>query len=357
MSRYFDVIAVASSGSALEDVKRDEGVRVYALEMSRRITPFKDLISLFRMYFLLRNEKPDIVHTHTPKAGFVGMLAARLAGVRHRLHTVAGMPLMETTGVKQRLLIQIEKFTYRCATLVLPNSLGLMNYILKKKFTPQGKIHMIANGSSNGINLDYFNPSETIVAQAQALRKQYEINSQSCVFLFIGRIVADKGINELVNAFNRLSQQYSEIKLLLVGQEEKLDPVSKKTNTIIEKNPDIIFCGFQSDVRPLLAMSDIFVFPSYREGFPNVVLQACSFNLPSIVTNINGNNEIIEHAVNGLLIEPKNSDALYMSMKQLLNDKRLRTKLGGNSRGVIKEKYDQTFVWHELLCLYQSLLR
>ena len=156
MSDYFEVIGVSSPGNELLQVQKEEGIRTSEIKFTRKITPLDDLKSLFKLYNFLKNEKPLIVHTHTPKAGIIGMLAAKLAGVPIRLHTVAGLPLMETRGFKRIILNIVEKTTYSCSTKVYPNSKGLYEFILKNKFAPSTKLHMIGNGSTNGINTHYF---------------------------------------------------------------------------------------------------------------------------------------------------------------------------------------------------------
>lgn len=158
MNDFYEVTAISSDKKELERVGKELGVKTFCVEMTRQITPLKDLKSLWEMYRYFRKEKPDIVHTHTPKAGLIGMLAAKLAGVKIRLHTVAGLPLMETTGTKRKILNFVEKFTYSCAVRVYPNSHGLKDFIIKEKFCEAGKLKVIGNGSTNGIDTDYFNP-------------------------------------------------------------------------------------------------------------------------------------------------------------------------------------------------------
>jgi glycosyltransferase involved in cell wall biosynthesis len=347
------VIAVSSSGAELMEVKDNEGVRTFSVEMSRSISPFKDLVSIFKLFILLKRERPYIIHSHTPKAGFVAMIAGYLAGVPHRLHTVAGLPLMEVTGIKKNLLLSVEKLTYLLATLVFPNSYGLKDYIIEKKLTSERKLRVLGNGSSNGIDLNYFRPTQS-PESVNELKTRYELNGKF-TFLFIGRIVGPKGINELVSAFSDLNKEYKETILLLVGNfEEDLYPLSDLTRLQLQ-NPSIRVIGYQSDVRPFLEVADVFVFPSYREGFPNSVLQACAYNLPCIVTDINGCNEIISDKVNGLLIPPKNVEELYSSMDMLYLNEGLRREISSGNRILVEERFGQFNVWSNILNMYNSL--
>ena len=360
-SNGFDVKGVSSEGEELKEVHENEGIAVEAITMSRKITPFQDLKSLWEMWNFLRKEKPQIVHTHTPKAGIIGMLAARLAGVPHRLHTVAGLPLMETTGIKRKILNFVEKLTYSSATRVYPNSKGLYDFILQNNFTQSNKLKIIANGSSNGINTTFFSPEQVSETEKAALREKLNIQPDDFVFVFVGRIVSDKGINELIKAFSELQtveNKPTDIKLLLVGGlENDLDPLNPETLAEINQNRDIISVGFQQDVRPFFAISDALVFPSYREGFPNVVMQAGAMGLPSIVSDINGCNEIIIEGENGLIIPSKNVKKLKEKMLTLAKDKNLYIKLKENSRRMIENRYEQSVVWKALLEEYEGLLQ
>ena len=361
-SNGFDVKGVSSEGEELREVHENEGIVMEAINMSRKITPFQDLKSLWEMWNFLRKEKPQIVHTHTPKAGIIGMLAARLAGVPHRLHTVAGLPLMEATGIKRKILNFVEKLTYSSATRVYPNSKGLYDFILQNHFTQSNKLKIIANGSSNGINTTFFSPAQVSEIEKVALREKLNIQSDDFVFVFVGRIVSDKGINELIKAFSQLqtaeNNELTGIKLLLVGGlESDLDPLNPETLAEINQNKDIISAGFQQDVRPFFAISNVLAFPSYREGFPNVVMQAGAMGLPSIVSDINGCNEIIVEGENGLIIPPKNVEKLKEKMLTLARDKNLYIKLKENSRRMIENRYEQFVVWKALLEEYEGLLQ
>jgi glycosyltransferase involved in cell wall biosynthesis len=356
MSDYYDVTAISSGGDKLIDVKKDEGVDIFPLELTRRITPYKDFMAVIRLYNFLKKEKPFIVHTHTPKAGVVGMIASKFAGVPHRLHTIAGLPLMETEGLKRKILIFVEKMTYACATKVYPNSKGLFDFIIKEKFTTQKKLKIIGNGSSNGIDTKYFNPDLFDNNDQKKLKKDLKIEENDFVFIFVGRIVKDKGINELLSAFNKLSLQNKYSKLLLVGSyESELDPISEKSMSIIRENKAVVSVGFQKDVRPFFAISDVLTFPSYREGFPNVVMQACAMETPCIVTNINGSNEIIKDGLNGNIIPIKNEEFLFDKMKMYIENPNHVLRLKKNIRKIIQSKYERSFVCEALLKEYKKL--
>ena len=357
MKAYFEVVAISAEKEKLEAYGKKEGVRVFSLELTRKITPIKDIAAVFKLYRFLKKEKPSIVHTHTPKAGIVGMTAAWFAGVPNRLHTVAGMPLMEASGFKRKVLNFVEKLTYRFATEVYPNSKGLYDFIIAENFTKASKLSIIGNGSSNGIDTKYFDPVSYSENDKISLRDKLKIPQGHFLYIFVGRLVKDKGINELITAFSKLSDSNNTISLLLVGPfENDLDPLLPETLSTIEKHPNIYTVGYQSDVRPYFSIADALVFPSYREGFPNVVMQAGAMGLPSIVTDINGCNEIIAYGKNGLIIPPKDTQALYNSIKQLSTKPSLFANLKANSRERVTLHYERQQVWDALLFEYQRLL-
>lgn len=358
MSSYFEVLAVSSPGKILEEVSLHEGVRTVPILMKRDIAIIKDIMALWRLYRLFRKEKPQIVHTHTPKAGLLGMMAGKLAGVPVRMHTVAGMPLMENKGIKRKILEFTERLTYSCAHKVYPNSGNLATFILENNFCKPAKLKVLGNGSSNGIDMEFFQVTDEVVSRANTIRASLAIKENDFVFVFIGRMVKDKGIEELTEAFSRLKKKYNNIRLLLVGPyEPELDPISDAARAMIDTDSDIIHVDFQQDVRPYLAISDALAFPSYREGFPNVPMQAGSLHIPSIVTNINGCNEIVVDGQNGLVIPVKDVQALHDAMERLYTDKVLYKNLKANARKLILDRYEQKHFWTLLLDEYNEQLQ
>lgn len=356
MSDYYHVTAISSGDAELRRIGGREAVGTFHVELTRRITPFKDLAAVIKLWRYLRRERPHIVHTHTPKAGLAGMAASWLAGVPNRLHTVAGMPLMESSGLKKRILMSVEWLTYALSSRVYPNSEGLREFILANRLCPPRKLKVIANGSSNGIDTAYFS-RENIPDEVRVQTKnRLGITSGHVVFCFVGRLVSHKGVAELIEAFQGLHCENPNIRLLLVGAEEKdLDPLDDLTLSIISSHPAISPVGFVSDVRPLLAVSDVLVLPSYREGFPNVLLQAGAMGLPCVTTDITGCREIIDDGVNGFTVAPKNAAELQSAMKRLASDNELRRRMADPARGMVMRKYEQRYFWEKLLEEYRSL--
>jgi glycosyltransferase involved in cell wall biosynthesis len=361
MNQYFDVVGVTGYHEKhVRDIVSREGVRVHTIEIARAISPWRDMVALWKLYRFFRLERPDMVHTHTPKAGLLGMLAAWLARVPVRLHTVAGLPLMEVTGIRRVVLNIAERVTYFCAHRIYPNSRGLHKVILDSHFCDAEKLKVLANGASNGINVDFFKPDYAgdLSANRQSLRKQYGVHEHEIVFCLVSRIAREKGIKELLEAFLSMRTAGMPIKLLLIGTfEEHYGKPDEETKSIISTHPDIISPGRFDDVRPFYSMSDIYVFPSYREGFPNSLMEAGAMGLPSIATDINGCNEIIEPGVNGILIPVKSVDALQREMTRLVQDVPLRKQLASAARPMITERFNRELIWKAMLEDYQSMLK
>ena len=355
LNEFYDVVAVSGRDNHLENVASREKVKTIDVTFYRTISPVKDLISLFRLYKTLKIEKPFIVHSITPKAGLITMIAGFFARVPIRVHTFTGLVFPTKTGFSQSFFIFIDKILCLFATHIFPEGNGVKNDLIKYKITKK-PLKIIANGNVNGINLEYFNPDLYLEIDKNNLRLKLNIDSNDFVFIFVGRLVSDKGINELISAFDKLSAEKNNVKLLLVGNfEQELDPLQPQTIEKINNNKSIVSVGFQADVRSYFSIANALVFASYREGFPNVVLQAGAMNLPCIVTNINGCNEIIENSVNGLIIESKNEKAIFNTMNLFLSDKKLVEKLALNAREKIALRFEQSIVWNALLAEYRLL--
>lgn len=345
LSVEYDVVAVSSPGDVLDEVGQREGVRTIAVPMERHISLTSDLRSLWQMWHVMRRERPDLVHSMTPKAGLICMVAAWLARVPKRVHTFTGLVWPTASGLKRRVLIATDWLTCVCATHIIPEGEGVKNDLLNHHITRK-PIKVLGHGNVRGIDLEYYN-------SALFGNSSHEGFS----FVFVGRIVRDKGINELVSAFNRLHIEYPETKLVLVGaREDNLDPVLPETLERINRGDGIDAVGRQSDVRLYYANADALVFPSYREGFPNVVIEAGAMGLPSIVTDINGSREIIIDGQNGVIIPPRDEDALYQAMKRFVEQPDEVQKMAVKARPLVASRYEQGYVWQCLYDFYHEIL-
>lgn len=348
LSEDYDVLAVSSPGDELEELREREGVRCETVKMERHISPIRDLVSLLKLIGLFRRERPLVVHSLTPKAGLLSMMAARLTGVPIRIHTFTGLVFPTSKGLKRRLLMATDRLTCSCANYINPEGRGVARDLAAVTSKP---LHVIANGNVRGIDLEYY--SRKAVEEETAKLRTEDLFT----FCFVGRIVGDKGINELAAAFDRLSREKKDVRLWLIGRfEPKLDPVSEETMQILSDNKQIFSLGRKSDVRPFLAAADALVFPSYREGFPNVVLEAGAMDLPAIATDINGCNEIIIEGKNGELIPTHDAEALYRKMKQWAGEPERVKAMAGNARQLVAERYEQQMIWNALLAEYRQLI-
>lgn len=348
LNENYEVVAVSSPGPALIELAEREGVRTITVPMERHISPWKDLVSLIRMVRVFRIERPQMVHSMTPKAGLICMVAGWLTRVPLRVHTFTGLIWPTSTGLKRKILKFTDRLTCACATHVIPEGEGVKNDLINGGITKR-PLRVLGYGSCKGIDLGYFQMSEKLRVKSDKLRKP-----DIFTFLYVGRIVRDKGINELVEAFVRLHRECPNTQLWLVGRlEDNLDPIKLSTKAMIQDaNNGIESVGpkYGEELLAYYTAADCFVMPSYREGFPNTVLEAGAMGLASIVTDINGSREIIVDGENGMIVPPQNEERLYQAMKVMLTSQADREKLAGKARKMIADRFEQSFVRK---CLYE----
>ncbi|OCW95421.1 hypothetical protein A9168_01810 [Macellibacteroides sp. HH-ZS] len=349
---YFDVFAISSQKAELKEIGEREGVEVIPIPMARPISLWKDIKSLILFVYTFLKLKPDIVHGSTPKGGFLSMIAAWGTRVPVRIYMCHGLRYQGTSGLLRQVLITAERITCACASHVLCVSKGVWE-TLKTDRICIGKPTVVLNGSSNGIDLDYYRRSK-VTNRARLMRK-YHITSSNFVFCFIGRVAQDKGMNELLEAFQHLSRKYSHLRLLIVGNEEKEDPVSEQARLIMELSPYIYFAGFQKDIRPYLSISDALLLPSYREGFGMVLMEAAAMGVPSIASDIIGCNNVLIEGENGLFVRPHDVASLVEAMERIYTDKTLRDHIRNVTRRSIAARFEQKMVWQAYLNNYLRL--
>lgn len=346
----YEIVVVTSPGKELDDFRqRHPQEKTIEVLMERRISIVKDLKSLWQMIGVMRKEKPYMVHSMTPKAGLLSMIAGWLTGVPVRIHTFTGLVWPTETGIKRRILMATDWLTCACATHINPEGQGVLND-LKNHGICRKPMKVLGYGNVMGVDMERFNP-----ARFTDVKK----NEKEFRFIFVGRIVGDKGINELVEAFVRLNKEIPNTKLTIVGKyEANLDPIKPETLKVIEENPCIEACGPKYGDALLVEYmkSDCFVMPSYREGFPNTVMEAGAMGLPSVVTDINGSREIIIHGENGIIVPSKDADALYEAMKLILVNAPLRQEMSVNARPLIESRFEKGYVQRCLIDFYEEIL-
>ena len=346
---------VSGSGKEWDQVSKYEACPHEEIPFTRKLTPWQDLKCLWGLYKLFRRENPDIIHTHTPKAGLLGMLAARLAGIDIRIHTLAGLPYQAAEGNKQRLLVYLEKLTYRLAKEVWPNAYSLKKLIIEDKLVDPDKVAVIGQGSSNGVDLDQFDRYQLQENHLVAATMRVSPGEEEFVMLVVGRLVKDKGIEDLIEAYLS-SKINNKAKLVLLGSfEQELNPVSNQTINRIKDHPRIVHVEWTDHVAYYMAISDVLIHPSHREGFPNVLLEAGAISCPVICSDISGNTEIIEHKKTGLVYPVKNVAALREAMEFAFVKRELMQQYAEKLNSAIREKFDRKILHQQILKEYYRL--
>lgn len=350
----WDVVMVSADGREIPSIEKSEGCRHEVIPFTRKITPFQDLKCIWKLMQLFKREKPDIVHTHTPKAGLLGMIAAKWSGVPIRIHTLAGIPFMASEGNKKTLLQKAEKITYDFATSVWPNSKGLYDFVIEQHLCPENKLEIIAKGSSNGVDFSKFNRQVLKENHLVAATMRILPGEDDFILLCVGRLVKDKGIEELVDAFLE-SKITNRSKLVLLGSfEQDLNPLSAEIIKKIEDHPRIVQLDWSDHVAHYMALSDVLVHPSHREGFPNVLLEAAAMQLPIICSDIIGNSDLVTQQKTGLIFPVKNKEILKEALEFAFVKRDKMNDLADNLILEVQENYDRKKVHKSIAEAYQK---
>lgn len=356
----FEVLMVSAPGQEINTIVSRERCPHKMIQMSRTISPLRDLIALWHLIWLFMKERPQIVHTHTPKAGLLGMLAAKICGVKIKIHTIAGLPLMTAEGNRRRLLEVTEKLTYWAADVVLPNSRSIMSFVRANEYTSERKLHMIGQGSSNGIDLSRFSKNTLRIELIASIEKSINYYAENKYILSVGRIVKDKGIVELIKACQKLFLDDSTIRLILLGpfeNERDQELLPQDIVYTITSHPNIIHIDWSDEVEYYMHIADLLIHTSHREGFPNVLLQAGAMECPIICSDIPGNIDIVSQRETGLLFECGNEESLCDQICFALENTTLMNSYAENLRKIIEEKFERTYFHQEMKKFYDYTLR
>jgi len=354
LAQYYDVHLACSHGNAFATVAANEGVPVHAVSMVRGINPVADVVSVLRMVFLIWKLKPDAVHSYTPKAGLVAMLASWLCFVPLRIHTFTGLIFPTARGKRRKVLMWVDRLICYCASHIIPESSGVRRDLQEGKITRK-PLRIIGHGNVAGIDVERFCVAhDDVASEAAALRSKLKVQDDDFVFAFVGRLNRDKGITELLAAFSALPLN---ARLVLVGALDASQPISESALREIEKSHRISWVGSQVDVRPVLQLADVLVLPSYREGFPNVVLEAGAMQLPVIATDISGSNEAITEEFNGWLVPVQDVDLLEHAMLRAMKAPQLELReMGKRARARVVERFERKSHLIRLRAYYNSIL-
>lgn len=352
----YDVVIVASPSQDLTDVAREEGAQVVRVPTAREISPAQDLVSLWRLWRAIRRLRPWITNVGTPKAGFLGGLAAWLAGVPYRVYTLYGLRLETTGGLRRRVLMFAEWVACLCAHRVICVSESLRQEAVGLGLAKPERTTVFSPGSCNGVDISRFEFDGGSGRPRSRLREELGIPRGAPAIGFVGRFTRDKGVAELIDAFASLRSEFPELRLLMVGDFEEGDRPTAEVVKQIQTDPNVVCTGFVDDTAPYYDAMDILALPTYREGFPNVVLEAQAAGKPAVVTDATGAADSVVDGVTGMIVPTRDSRALGEALAKLLRDPALASAMGENGRKRVVAEFQPARIWSELTRLYQSSL-
>jgi glycosyltransferase involved in cell wall biosynthesis len=352
----FEVTALASPGEE-HQLLRDQGIKTYEISITREPSILQDLKSLTKLFLHFTTHRYDIVHVSTPKAALIASIAARLSFHQNVLYTVRGRAYENFVGLKLKVFEFLERITCTLASEVISISKELGNDIVNKRLCPSRKMNIIGSGSGNGVDLNIFTPNKTLNYEARNLREKLGIPTDALIILSMGRIRREKGINELVRVFEKISEVKKNVHLVLQGHYEDVDPLCDDVMETIKTRVNIHHIHFNRSANVAYAASDILAFPSHREGFGNVALEASAMLLPIVSYDVIGCRESVSHNVSGFLVEKENENDLFNKLLLLINDKNLRDKMGKMGRKRIEAEFKSEVVWDGLIEFYNQLVQ
>ncbi len=342
---------MTSPGPLLERIAREEGIATVAIPMRREIAPLRDVVSLWRIFRALRRLHPDLTEFSTPKAGLLGNLAAKWCRVPARIYMLRGLRLETLTGLTRRILLAAERIAAACAHLVVCNSESLRTKAMALQIADESKLHLIGSGSSNGVDVDRFSPGP------EEVREGLGIPENAPVIGFVGRLTRDKGVPELIEAFEEIVAAAPLARLLLVGWfDESEDSLSEELRTRIDHHPSIFRTGFVADTAPYYRAMDMMVLPTWREGFPNVVLEAAATGIPVITTFSTGSRDAVLPEVTGVLIPAGYPVAIAEAVLRLIWHPEERHRMGTAARSWVIDEFVNGRVLGLTVDFYAKLL-
>lgn len=356
--RGFDVYIICSPGELLQRFTHTEQVTGYGVQMPRRITPWQDMLALVRLCLILRRIRPHIVHAHTPKGGLLGTIASTVCRVPVRIYHIRGLPHLSATGFKRAILQWTERVSCTLAHKVLCVSHSIRQVVIEERICPAHKIEVPASGSGQGVDAEErFNPARFTDEEKKALRERLGIPGDAIVVGYVDRLVRDKGITELAQAWNALREKHHNLHLLLVGDYEPQDPVPHEIKEQFQSDPRVHLTGWVSDASVYYPLMHLLVLPSYREGFPNTPLEASAMCLPVVATRIPGCVDAVVDGVTGTLVSPRDARALTEAIERYILQPDLRIQHGTAGRQRVLAEFRPEVIWQALYEQYHLLMK
>ena len=351
------VSVVTSDEPELASLQGLEGVRCVPINIPRAISPWHDLLALIRLARFCRKERIQIAHSTTPKAGLLTALAAFVAGVPLRLHTFTGQPWVNMRGPKRWLLRSCDRLIGRLNSRCYADSASQRRFLVEQGIIEAGRISVVGAGSLAGVDVQRFDRHRISAVQGESLRRELNIPEKAPVVLYLGRITVDKGVRELLQAFEALKAAGSAAHLLLVGRFDVGSGVSGAISPHdVERLRDAHFVKYTESPESYMAIADVLCLPSYREGFGTVVIEAAAMGVPAVGTEIYGLTDAIVPGETGLLVPPRNVSELLAALKNILDDGPLRARMGEAARQRARALFDAADVNRLVIDEYCGLL-
>jgi len=352
----FKVVIVSAPGEEISMLAKKENAGLITVPFTKKISPLTDLLQLFHIIRIIRREKPDIINAGNPKSGFLIMLACLLTGFRHTIFTLHGLLSDNKKGLLRGIITLTEKISCSIPRMVVVVSHSLRAHAIQRKILDPAKAVVIAKGSSNGIDLSLFSKTGELLNQAKELKKKFGLTDKNIVIGFIGRLSKDKGIDLLFSAFNVLASKYPALRLVIAGPLIPEHPFSSRYLEQLYHDEKVIYLGKQLDIRPVYGMIDMLILPSYREGFPNVLIEAAAMELPVVATDIAGCKDAVLQHSSGELFEKGNAGQLAALVGKLIDNPDLRRQYGSAGRAFVEENFAGEKIWEGQLSLYRKML-
>lgn len=351
----FEVVVVSSDDKDVEAAVESEGGRYISFNLSREISFFGDLVAVFKAVKLLKKVKPDVINASTPKAGLIFVMAAFILRHSKIIFTLRGLRSDTLTGLKRHIVKASEYLTCNLAKKVIVISPSLREHAISIGVLKRNKSLVFGYGSSNGIDVDRFTVNKSNIAEADGLRNSIGVNKETLIFGFIGRIVRDKGIQEIYQAFKSLCAKYDNIHLVITGSFDEADSINNVLMEEIKNNKFVTLLPHSSKIENIICLYDVLILYSYREGFGNVVLEASSMRKPVIVSDIPGARDTIEPNKTGFLVDPRNSTKLASTMEKYILEPELRFVHGNAGRERVESNFRNNYIWEQQKDFYKNI--